>query len=626
MKQFYLIGLMGICVVTFAQAPKTKVPTNVQNAAATAEKTRDVIPQSPVRVNPDQASNKETYFGKNTRSQLVGRSMNDQQTNASIYNRVHVFNDGKISVTWTTSADAAPYNSRGSGYNHFNGSAWGAVGNTRIEAERAGFPNYAYSASSNEEIIMSHRVKQGTGEAGGLFMNRKTGLGAGTWTSNLVLDTNIAFPGVLWPKTAVSGDYMHVFASYTDSSQNQPNRVIINGVRTPQVYSRYRFSTQTWINRNIMLPGYDATRYYSGGGDNYSIDVKDSTVVILIGGLTDDVTLFKSLDNGATWTKTIIDSFPVPAYDYNTTFDTAFSNDGAVHVILDGSGKAHCFWPIARVLDANATDGSVTYFPGQTQLRYWQEGWNIDSTKTIASMMDMDNDGSITLGSDWNNTGARYGNHSIVTMPSAGLSADGKIYVIYSALTEKDETTTGSNYRDVYGIVSYDGGNTWSDEVNLTAWIGLNIEQVFGSIARVVNNKVHVTFMQKNSVGRYDATNNPNAVGPYDIYYMSLDTAVFSTVDPVGLQNAKNNVFNVNQNYPNPFRTQTSIPVMMKQSAEVSVIIRNVVGQEVYNKNFGTQPSGNNVLDINAPGLQSGVYFYEVSAGGFSSTGKMIVE
>jgi hypothetical protein len=56
------------------------------------------------------------------------------------------------------------------------------------------------------------------------------------------------------------------------------------------------------------------------------------------------------------------------------------------------------------------------------------------------------------------------------------------------------------------------------------------------------------------------------------------------------------------------------------------VVIRNVVGQEVYNKSFGTQPSGNNVLEIEAPGLQSGVYFYEVSAGGFSSTGKMIVE
>jgi hypothetical protein len=198
--------------------------------------------------------------------------------------------------------------------------------------------------------------------------------------------------------------------------------------------------------------------------------------------------------------------------------------------------------------------------------------------------------------------------------------------VIYSALTEKDETTTGSNYRDIYGIVSYDGGNTWSDEVNLTAWVGLNIEQIFGSMARVVNNKVHITYMQKNSVGRYDATNNPNAVGPYDIYYMSIDTAVFSTVDPVGLQNAKNNVFNVNQNYPNPFRTQTTIPVMMKQNAEVLVVIRNIVGQEVYSKNFGTQPAGNNTLDIEVPGLQSGVYFYEVSAGGFSSTGKMIVE
>ncbi len=625
MKKYYLLGLMGVCTMAFAQSPKIKPAPGTESTPATPTRTTDVVPPSPVRVNNNPSPFQEIYLGKNSRSQLIGRSMNDQQTNGSIYNRIHVFGDGKVSTTWTTSADGTPFAQRGSGYNHFDGTSWGPVNTNRIESERAGFPSYSYSAATNEEMIISHRVKAGTGEAGGIFLNRKALTGS-TWTTNLVLDTNLTFPGVLWPKTVISGDYLHIFASYTDSSDNQPNRVIINGIRTPQVYSRYKISTSTWLDKNILLPGYDSTRVYAGGGDNYSIDAKDSIVVILLGGLTDDLALWKSTDNGSSWTKTIIDSFPVPAYDYKTLFDTTYSNDGAVHVVLDATAKAHCFWPLARVLDANITDNSVTYFPGQVNLMYWQEGWHVDSILSIATSVDVDNDGAVNFGSNWNAAGARYGNHSIITMPSAAVAPNGNIYVIYSSLTEKDVSADNTNYRDVYGIFSEDGGKSWSTAVNLTSWIGLSSEQVFGSIARTVNNKVHITYMQKTSVGRWSSTDNPNAVGPYDIYYMNADTSVFRTKTVTALNKVENDLFTSNQNFPNPFRYNTTLPVVLHNNTAVQVSIRNIVGQEVYSKNFGMLNKGLNELDINVPSLQSGVYFYEIQAGGFTSSGKMIVE
>jgi hypothetical protein len=628
MKKIYLLGFMGVCAAAFAQAPK--VNSNILNATGTVQPIKDRVSPSPVQINPENRVFPSTYFAKSARIARIGTTQNDQQTNASIYRRIELLPGGKMSATWTTSTDQSPYVQRGSGYNHADANGWGAVSDIRIEPERAGFPNYAFNPTTNEEIITSHIVKaQGTpnaGAAGGILMNRSA-IGSRTWTTTTVLDTTVTIPGVLWNRTAISGDYMHVIASYTDSSQQQPTRVILGGVRTPQVYSRYKFSTDTWEVKNELLPGYDNTRYYSGGGDNYSIDAVGSNVAILIGGLTDDLALWKSTDNGSTWTYTIIDSFPVPAYDYKTLVDTSISNDGGVHVLLDASGKAHCFWGIARVLDVDTNDNSISYFPGQLQIRYWQEGWPIDTFRVVGVAMDEDNDGSYSLGSSWNATGARYGNHSIVTMPYAGITANGHIYMIYSSLTEKDEATDGRNYRDIYVVRSVDGGDSWQGPVNLTSWIGLNVEQIFASMAKTVNDKLHITFMQKTSIGRYDATNNPGAVGPYDIFYMSVDTTdLFTSGSVLSAKKVAGDVMTVEQNYPNPFNNTTAVNVIFKQNTDAVVRVTDIMGREVWMNEYKNLPAGKSILELNVGNIPAGVYMYTITADGVEITNRMMVK
>jgi len=627
MKKIYLLGLMAATLAAQAQTNRNAPPA-LNDVAVPAQNITDRTYPSPVQTNPNPTSYPSTYFGKVARVVKIGTSQNDQQTNASIYRRVHVFADGKISATWTTSTDQSPYMQRGSGYNHFDGTAWGPASAIRIESERAGFPNYAFSEATNEEFITSHRViaqgQPNAGSAGGIFLNKKS-LSGSTWTTTLTLDTIITYPGVLWNRSVVQGDLLHIIASYTDSSQTQPTRVKINGVGSPQVYSRYRISTNTWELRNVFLPDYDSTRYYAGGGDNYAIDAKGANVAILMGGLTDDVALWKSIDSGLTWTKTIIDSFPVPAYDYATTFDTAFSNDGGMNVILDNNGVAHCFWGLARVLDVDAADGSVSFFPGQVNMMYWNETLNIDSNRSIATSINEDATDGFQLGNSWNAAGSRYGNNSIVTMPSSGMTASGDIYLAYSSLTDNDISGDGKNYRDVYIIRSTNGGATWTAPVNVTKWLGFNVEQIFGSIARTVNGKIHLTFMQKGSIGRYDATNNPGAVGPYDIYYMDIDTAGLFSEPLTGLSSNSNEVFTIGQNYPNPFTGITYVDVNMKRNATVSVTVMDIVGREVYNV---SKPAvaGMNQIEINLGTIPSGVYFYTIIADGVKETRKMIVE
>lgn len=605
-----------------AQTPKFLEGPNVTREAV---RVFDQTQPSPVFTSQTHTP-KTLSMGKKSRATKIGFTLNDQQTNASIYRHVQLLSGGKVSATWTTSLDAAPYAQRGSGYNHFNGTSWGAPTANRIEPERTGFPCYVYNPTTNEEIITSHIVKAGTGIAGGLIMNRKTGVGPGTWTSTTILDTVSTMPGVLWNQTAVAGDYLIVIASYTDSSSaSQAGHPIIDGIKSPQVYSRYQFSTNTWLVKNALLPGYDKTRVYAGGGDNYNIDAKGNTVAILIGGLTDDLALWKSADAGATWTKTIIDSFPVAAYNYKTLFDTAYTNDGSVSVSIDAAGMAHCFWGLGRVMDVDTNNTNVSYFPGQNAIKYWKEGTALSTIKTIAGMPDENNNGTLDLASNWNDAGAKYGNNSIATMPSSAIGSDGIIYLIYSSLTEDDVSTDSRNYRDIYCVYSRDGGTTWSGITNLTSWLELNVEQIFGSVSNTVDNRLHITFLQKLSIGRYDASTNPGGAGTHDVYYMAIDTPDI-TNGPIGLKENANNLFSVAQNFPNPFRYHTSIPVNFNQSTDITIRIVDLVGKEIYNNQFGKIPAGSSQLDIKLGDLPAGIYIYSIEAEGYKVARKMIVE
>lgn len=617
---------MALALISaYAQAQKPAV-MNGPNVVNQAVRVNDATAPSPVRTSGSTGFTTKT-LGKKSFATKVGETQNDQQTNASVYRHIQLLSGGKVSITWTTSSDPAPYTTRGSGYNHFNGTTWGAVNSLRIDPERSGFPCYVYNPTTNEEIITSHIVKVGTGNAGGLLMNRKTGVGAGTWTTTTVLDTIATVPGVLWAQTAVSGDYLIVMASYTDSSSTQPNRVVKNGVRTPQVYSRYQFSTNTWLVKNECLPGYDGTRTYSGGGDNYSIDAVGNTVAILLGGSTDDLTLYKSTDNGGTWTKTIIDSFPIPRFDGASLLDTTETNDGSVHVMLDNNGVAHCFWARNRVLDTDPTDNNWSFFPGTNGIMHWADNTPFSDAQVIGGMVDENNNGGLDLQTGTTAVGARYGNNTLATMPYAAMDDKGIIYVVFSAPTEDDISTDSKNFRDIYIVTSKDGGVTWSGIKNLTSWLGLNNEQVFGSLSKKMDGRLHMTFLQKASVGRYDATNNPGAAGTHDVMYMAIDTAdIFGTLTSIGEVKLNNELFTIGQNYPNPVLNSTTIPVNFKQAADVKITVIDLMGKVVFEGSYENIPAGSSQLDLSLNNLSAGVYVYTVEANGFKTSRRMLVD
>ena len=77
--------------------------------------------------------------------------------------------------------------------------------------------------------------------------------------------------------------------------------------------------------------------------------------------------------------------------------------------------------------------------------------------------------------------------------------------------------------------------------------------------------------------------------------------------------------------YPNPFRCQTALEYYLEYDTPVDLSIFNHLGQEVDVLVEENQYKGKHQVTWNADELPSGIYFYRLTAGSQSSTGKMVV-
>jgi len=81
--------------------------------------------------------------------------------------------------------------------------------------------------------------------------------------------------------------------------------------------------------------------------------------------------------------------------------------------------------------------------------------------------------------------------------------------------------------------------------------------------------------------------------------------------------------FELNQNYPNPFNPATVISYTLPVREQVSLKVYNMLGQVVATLVNGQQQPGTYFIDFDASKLSSGIYFYSLTAGNFSSMKKM---
>ena len=79
------------------------------------------------------------------------------------------------------------------------------------------------------------------------------------------------------------------------------------------------------------------------------------------------------------------------------------------------------------------------------------------------------------------------------------------------------------------------------------------------------------------------------------------------------------------QNYPNPFNPSTSITYQIPKPELVSLKVYDVLGREVAVLVNEEKSQGSYEVQFIGNGLTSGIYFYQLKAGNYSETKKMIL-
>jgi hypothetical protein len=147
-------------------------------------------------------------------------------------------------------------------------------------------------------------------------------------------------------------------------------------------------------------------------------------------------------------------------------------------------------------------------------------------------------------------------------------------------------------------LVSYDGGNNWSSFNE-----GLISDWTFAGLA----------------------IKGPNIWALRDFFGNAYLRPLSNITDVEGVNSLTPKEFNLKQNFPNPYNSQTTISYSVPNSSLVQIQIFDILGREISTLLNEEKAAGNYQVEFNASSLSSGIYLYKLQAGEFVQTRKMIL-
>lgn len=192
-----------------------------------------------------------------------------------------------------------------------------------------------------------------------------------------------------------------------------------------------------------------------------------------------------------------------------------------------------------------------------------------------------------------------------------------KVLVFNADGTFETEFPTGTLLSSPWGI-ALEGGTNYQP---LTfGWSDIPVQRVV--VASTGTNSL-VSFLPNGNVDQIYTTPdiNPMAVA------LDLDTEeedIITGIDDDS-QGAIPERYDLKQNYPNPFNPSTTITFSLPKAENVKLIIYNILGEKVNIVVDNQLAPGNYKFRFDAANLPSGVYFYNLKAGEFSETKKMLL-
>jgi hypothetical protein len=544
---------------------------------------------------------------------VIGETFYDLESNSSVQNRIMRHADGTTSTGMTWSNETASYSDRGTGYNYEDATGtWGTFPTSRIETQRVGWPSVT-ATTAGQETVITHA---GTG---GFVMNTRNPKGTGTWTESIVPAPTGHW--MLWPRAATggaNGNSVHVIGI---SAPVGNGGTLYNGMDGALLYWRSQDEGATWDLQELALPGIDSTNFTGFRADAYAIATEGDVIAVALFNQWADMTLFKSIDNGTSWTSTLINDFPLDLFvtdqgsDINNDgiFDTIVTCDEAGAVIIDGNGAVHVFYGNMKVIDDDLGDGNTSYFQNSSGMMYWNETMSASGAVMIADVEDLDGDGQLGWAGEW----ALYYT-SLTGFPNVGKDAQDNLYLTYSGYNEL-YSNGSQNYRHIYLMNSTDNGATWSEYIDVTPDVIFDgFECVFPSMAPMVDDKVRIVYMRDYEPG-LAVRGDMDFAGVNEIMYLCIDKDFFDAIDEESALSAELAL------YPNPANNTVNIAVTAENTSEASITVYDFLGQTVSTVYNGSIPAGTQTHTVDLSSYAEGVYFVTLTQNNQRTAQKLII-
>ena len=670
MKKVLLLSLS--LVLGFSAFAQQRVAKNdVQSAQASAQK---------VLVGKDAPVASSAQFAPQTAKSVVVNRYQDEleyaetmltyydlQSNQFVANRMYQLPDGSVAVTATMSHENNQVASdRGTGYNFYREGVWQDEPEERVEPFKTGWPSIAQWGETGE-ILLSH----GNGH---MQCFTREVAGEGEWVNMGPLpDYPEGYPYneyPTWPRVITCGDNHNVIIAvaalqHSISSDESDVRTVM-------------FRSEDAINWEVSYSLLEQYDYHINqfSADDYCLAANGHTVAILYSGnLTNSVWMFKSTDDGLTWNTTKVWEHPFegveldePDLDYGDTLfmpmngAIAVDKDGIVHVALNTFEMTHLL---------ETDPGYYSYYYGRAVdgILYWNDTqeapiqdtyheeyvgtgyeehlanpnpfhaarlwWPIanepgyvhmlpDSTKWIGYMPMYE---GVTYTNDKYYHGNDYHPRFYGTSGHPALAVDpyGNLACAFSTPCPLQENETDPYYkRHIY--VSYrnvDKGyweqivDDLTDPEDIFELSGA--ENIFTMCApnSVNPGEYWFGFQSDQEIGLYWGSNATQTSGTDNGISV---VKVIADPDMVSVPESTEAVDVIYGIYPNPATDYVIVKSAMDAEANISIF--NLVGQCV--KSFSKSLKlGENAISID---LQSGIYFCNIEANGFTKTIKFVVK
>lgn len=167
-----------------------------------------------------------------------------------------------------------------------------------------------------------------------------------------------------------------------------------------------------------------------------------------------------------------------------------------------------------------------------------------------------------------------------------------------------------SNFVDGWGTIKFPNGHTYGA-------LRIQVVSTFEFMGFVIRTESIRYETKEGHTAEIDIDEEGNAISA-SYTLVSMDVITSNPNDNSDLPAG----FVLDQNYPNPFNPGTTISYSIPFSADVTLSVVDLTGRVVSTMQMPRQSAGTHKVSFDAANLSSGVYLYQIHAGGYMASRK----